>query len=280
MKQYKFTLVELLVVIGIIAILAGLIIPAVGMAQTSARRTACLSNQGQVMKIMRAFMNEGDKQILPNTTAANGTWARVLFEKNRIQNDLTVARCPSIVVSSDASPNKQKEILPSDTDAQKNAKCKETYGMIFGFEADGGVNLKGTKPLKCAAYGTQYTIAPNQLALGGCVARVKNDQIVAAALVDFAARKQEASNDTIGRPALLHGDQTNVFFLDGHAESFTRQSIRERYWLASPDGQTLQSIKIGDYFEGSSIKTRTDPTSDANRKTRDWLLDPDWAEEE
>ena len=40
MKRHTFTLVELLVVVGIIALLAGLIIPAVGMAQTSARRTA------------------------------------------------------------------------------------------------------------------------------------------------------------------------------------------------------------------------------------------------
>ncbi|MBE6384503.1 MAG: type II secretion system protein [Lentisphaerae bacterium] len=276
MKRHTFTLVELLVVVGIIALLAGLIIPAVGMAQTSARRTACLSNQGQVMKIMRTFMNEGDKQFLPNSLATNGYWARALYEKNRLQNDLTVARCPSIQVSAAASPNQKQEILPDDTDAQKNAKCKETYGMIFGTATDGGIDFKSTKSLKSIGYGSHFTVAPNQMTVGGCVARVANEQVVARALTDFGAKGAD-TNDDIGRPALVHADQTNMFFLDGHAESFTRKSARSRYWVAyGTSGR--QAVKVGDYTDGDSAKSRQDPTTDDQRKTKDWMLDPDWAE--
>ena len=91
MKKQSFTLVELLVVVGIIALLAGLIIPAVGMAQTSARRTACLSNQGQVMKIMRAYMNEGDVQFLPswrNSASNTYYWTQALYNAGKLQNDI------------------------------------------------------------------------------------------------------------------------------------------------------------------------------------------------
>jgi prepilin-type processing-associated H-X9-DG protein len=279
MRRYSFTLVELLVVVGIIALLAGLIIPAVGMAQTSARRTACLSNQGQIMKIMRAFMNEGDKQILPNYDDDNGLWARILFEKNKLQNDLTVARCPSIIPSAAASPNQQKEIRPDDNDTQKTAKCKETYGMIYGMAADGGIDFKGTKALKALGYGSHFMVSPNQLTVGGCVARIANEQVVAAALADFGAKMQNSANSRIGRPALVHADQTNMFFLDGHAESLTRQSARLRYHVAY--GATgRQAVKVGDYIKsGDTADSRPDPNTDELRKTRDWMLDPAWAEE-
>jgi len=58
-----FTLLELLIVIAIIAILAGLILSGLGMAKARARRIMCLSNERQLMQAMHSY--EGDKEAFP-----------------------------------------------------------------------------------------------------------------------------------------------------------------------------------------------------------------------
>jgi prepilin-type N-terminal cleavage/methylation domain-containing protein/prepilin-type processing-associated H-X9-DG protein len=66
MKQRQhtgFTLVELLVVISIIAILVGLLLPAIGMVRESARRSTCNNNIGQLAKA--TFNFETRKQRYP-----------------------------------------------------------------------------------------------------------------------------------------------------------------------------------------------------------------------
>src|SRR5204863_211523 len=64
-RRHAFTLVELLVVIGIIAVLIGILLPALNKARQGARATACLSNLRSMGQAWSIYLSE-NKGHLPH----------------------------------------------------------------------------------------------------------------------------------------------------------------------------------------------------------------------
>ena len=62
-RRTGFTLVELLVVIGIIAVLVGILLPTLSRAREAANRTQCLSNLRQIATFLNMYANAYNQQV-------------------------------------------------------------------------------------------------------------------------------------------------------------------------------------------------------------------------
>jgi prepilin-type processing-associated H-X9-DG protein/prepilin-type N-terminal cleavage/methylation domain-containing protein len=81
-RQHAFTLVELLVVIGIIAVLIGVLLPALNKARQASRTAACLSNLRQMGNAWTMYLNDS-KGRLPDSV-----WHNAPANSNMGGNDL------------------------------------------------------------------------------------------------------------------------------------------------------------------------------------------------
>ncbi len=69
-----FTLVELLIVLGIIAALAAILLPAISRARESMKRTQCLSNLRTLTAAWIAYAADNDRNLCNSNTTLPGGW--------------------------------------------------------------------------------------------------------------------------------------------------------------------------------------------------------------
>lgn len=135
-----FTLIELLVVIAIIALLIGILLPALGKARDSARGVVCLSNIKSLTTCMLQYANEFKSQFPVNGNAdrEQPTKTAYWYDEKRIGRylDMKTALAP------DAPSNAFQTITGGVMACPNHLDAGRSYTMNFWAASADGTNKK------------------------------------------------------------------------------------------------------------------------------------------
>ena len=144
-RSRGFTLVELLVVIGIIALLISILLPSLGKARQAATRTACLANTKQIMFAFNLYANANKDYLpfsAPNNLSRNEDWVWWQNSATRIANLGDGGIGPYL----DLKPTNYKVLVCPADDVSYRVRVPTGGKYPFSYSINGYMSSNATVP--------------------------------------------------------------------------------------------------------------------------------------
>lgn len=231
-----FTLIELLVVISIIALLIGLLLPALGSARDTARQIACASNLRQVGVGFYGYFGDHD-QAVPVAAYTDGA-NRLTWDDSIALYIASTQRLEDLASNSSVPLDEANPILgcPEDDNARRLGLAPRSYAMPQG-------DLGWTSP----GIGLRFDSGPieRQWRLDGDVLAPADTFLLAELITEGTAgwqvNKQSAGNQAAvngprnqlppslgginGLATVVHPSaSSNYLYADGHTVNWSAES--------------------------------------------------------
>jgi len=230
-KRTAFTLVELLVVIAIIALLMGMLMPALSRAREYGKRAVCLNYQKQLATAWIMYADDNSDKIVNGDAEEYGWWNEppcTNFAGDCLPGRIHYREKPWVLMDWASPP-----CWPATTLTVAQKKSQVSKGALFKY-------IKDIRVLKCPRGNADevrtYSIVDGMnikvLDVGSGASLIKNRQQIRKAYERFVFIENGGLlGGTMGGwtvfvsqykwwdlPSARHGDGTTFSFADGHSE--------------------------------------------------------------